>query len=142
MKPKHTPIMCADCYLDRDDDTERTQTLALMPIGTACDFCNEIKPDQKLVPSAPTNWFLHLYTQRPCDNIPNAIKREARQDKAHDVADFIESHGIPAHATLTGMVRALDGYTYRDDNNMQCFGEEWTLLDPQQADVIYEFLGY
>lgn len=144
MKAKPLPIMCADCYLDADesDDAGRTQTLALQPIGTACDFCGDIKTDQKLVPASPANWFYHLYTQRPCDNIPNAITREARQDKAHHVAEFISSHGMPAHATLTGMVRALDGYTYRDDNNTLCVGEEWALLDPQQADVIYEFLGY
>ena len=144
MKAKPLPIMCADCYLDADesDDAGRTQTLALQPIGTGCDFCGDIKTDQKLVPASPANWFYHLYTQRPCNNIPNAITREARQDKAHHVAEFISSHGMPAHATLTGMVRALDGYTYRDDNNTLCVGEEWALLDPQQADVIYEFLGY
>ena len=139
-------IVCQDCIIDGGftSATKRYTDLADTQIGTLCSCCGHIKTDQIERQKPRRLSFIGLYNDAPWPTCPDSHvrTRESRQDTAEHVALFVRTHGIEAHATLTGLVRAIDGYTYRDDDGMINYGCDYVLLDPQQPDVIYEFLGY
>lgn len=143
-------IACSDCVLDELIPAHLCKyskiyfDLANMPVGTSCSCCGEIKTDQIDHQKPRRLSFIALYNDAPWPTCPDAHvrHRESRQADAEYIAAFIRTYGIEAHATLTGLVRATDGYTYRDDDGMIDYGYDYVLLDPQQPDVIYEFLGY
>lgn len=135
--------ICDTCHIDILVP-KGVKLLRTAPLGTPCDYCGEIVPSENQGIHRRERTDIVLLYNLPSDqqDIRALQFRAARHDQATRVAEWIRSHGIHAHATLTGLVRAQDAYTYRDDDGMQHYDCDWTLMDPYEADVIYEFLGY
>lgn len=140
----HRLIMCHDCEIEYDvTGSQFLRPLHDEHIGTACDICSSFNSDSRHIPCSKFTEFIWLYTQPSTDDDPNNHAHRAfRQERARAAAKFIRGHDIPAHDTLCGAVRALDTYTYRDDNNILCYGYEWRLIDSMDTGSVYEFLNY